>query len=338
MYRERESDIMRIFRKFMAALLAAMLLIGAAQPASVQAATAQSGFKGVWISFLDVQTYLKGKDQTAFDAAFKQMCSTVAAQGCNAVIVHVRSHNDAIYPSKIYPWSTTMLNGNPGFDPLADMVSIAHNAGLTFHAWINPYGYRNGVVTGNAALATNANVIAGVQEIVSNYAVDGIHFDDYFPPLGAASINSMISSVHSVCASAGKVFGIAPAGNIENCMAAGADVKTWLSTPGYVDYVCPQIYWSDNYGAAGNVTMYSNRIAAWKALDTAGIPLYVGLAAYKSGQALSYDPGWRLSSSNLASQYDKAKAAGYVGYALYRYSTLVTPSAATELAGIKAKG
>ena len=330
-------DEMKYVKKFFAALMCAITIVTLAMPLTANAA-AQSGFKGVWISFLDIQSYLKGKDQASFDATFSSMCDTVAAQGCNAVIVHVRSHNDAIYPSAIYPWSTEMLGGNPGFDPLADMVSIAHSKGLTFHAWINPYGYRNGVICGNAALATNANIVAGVQEIVSNYAVDGIHFDDYFAPVGAANINSMVASVHSVCAAAGRVFGIAPQGNIQNCMAAGADVATWLSTPGYVDYLCPQIYWTDQYGVAAKTPMFSNRLAAWKALDKAGIPLYVGLAGYRAGQPLSYDPGWALSNTNLATQVDKARAAGYTGYALYRYSTLVSPAAATELANLRTRG
>ena len=331
---------MKLIKKFLAVMLVFSMLVGVSGVGSVDAnaAAATPGLKGVWFSFLDWQLYLKGKDQASFDASFTSVCDTAVANGLNAIFVHVRSHNDAVYPSNIYPWSTMMLNGNPGFDPLADMVSIAHSRGLQFHAWINPYGYRNGVITGNAALATNNNVVAGVQEIVSNYAVDGIHFDDYFPAIGKASVNSMVSSVHQVCAAAGKVFGISPAGNLSNLRASSADVDTWLSTPGYVDYLAPQIYWSDQYSAAANVTMYSNRIAQFKAIDTAGIPLYVGLAAYKAGQPIASDPGWALNSTNLATQCDKARAQGYTGYILYRYNTLLSGAASAELAALRAKG
>ena len=115
----------------------------------------------------------------------------------------------------------------------------------------------------------------------------------------------------------------------------GADVKTWLSTPGYVDYVCPQIYWTDHYGAAGNVSMFSNRLAQWTALDTANIPLYVGLASYRAGQAISSDPGWALASNNLQSQVITAKSKGWDGYFIYNFSSLYSPSAATELANLK---
>ena len=330
---------MKSLKKLLAVLTAMVLTLSLSGAVPVMAATATPGLKGVWVSFLDWQLFLRGKDKAGFDAAFTSICDTSLSHGLNALFVHVRSHNDAVYPSSVYPWSVQMLNGaDPGFNPLSDMIEIAHSKGLQFHAWINPYGYRNGVVTGNPALATNANVVAGVQEIISNYAVDGIHFDDYFPPIGKAAVNEMVSSVHSVCANAGKVFGISPQGNLSNVRASSADVDRWLSTPGYIDYLMPQIYWSDQYGANGGTTMYSNRIAQFKAIDTAGIPLYVGLAAYKAGQPISSDPGWRLTNTNLATQYDKAKNAGYAGYCLYRYSTLVSPAAQTELAGIKSRG
>ncbi len=331
----------KLFKKILAAALAGALLLGASNAAGLnmvraEAATAPAGLKGVWFSFLDWQLYLRGKDQGGFDAAFSQVCDVTASHGLNAIFLHVRSHNDAVYPSGIYPWSTQMLNGaNPGFDPLADAVQIAHSKGLQIHAWINPYGFRNGAIAEGAQLATTANVVSGVQEIVSNYAVDGIHFDDYFPPLGKGEVNSMVSQVHTVCANSGKVFGISPQGNLSNLRASSADVDTWLSSGGYVDYLAPQLYWSDNYGAAGTVTMFSDRLGQFKAIDTAGIPLYVGLAAYKAGQPIASDPGWSRSSTNLASQRDKAAGAGYSGYILYRYNTLTSPAAATELGALR---
>jgi len=335
---------MKILKKITAFLLAAVLLTGASGAAGIgtekaYAASAPAGLKGVWFSFLDWQLYLRGKDQSSFDSAFSSVCDTVAGHGLNAIFVHVRSHNDAVYPSGIYPWSSEMLNGaDPGYDPLSEMVNIAHSKGLQIHAWINPYGYRNGVVCGNASLANASNIVSGVQEIVSNYGVDGIHFDDYFPPVGKGEMNSVISQVHTVCANAGKVFGISPQGNLDNVRASSADIDTWLSSGGYVDYVCPQIYWSDNYGAAGNVTMFSNRLAQFKAVDKAGIPLYVGLAAYKAGQPIGSDKGWVLSSTNLANQRDKAMSSGYSGYIVYRYQTLLSGAAQAELGALQSRG
>jgi hypothetical protein len=58
---ENERSIMKkkgLIRKFLAAALTAVTVLTAAMPVTAQAATAASGFKGVWISFLDIQTYL----------------------------------------------------------------------------------------------------------------------------------------------------------------------------------------------------------------------------------------------------------------------------------------
>ena len=292
-------------------------------------------FRGVWFSFRDWQAILKGKGEQDFTAAFDTVCKNTAAQGLNAVIVHVRSHNDAAYPSSIYPWSDEMLGGNPGFDPLSVMVQVAHNNGLSFHAWINPYGYRNGEYCGDASLATHDNIILGIREILDNYAVDGIHFDDYFPLLGAEVHNALLRDVYSTVHSYGKIFGVSPSGNIDNNIANGADVRTWLSQTGYMDYICPQLYWTDHYGKNGNVTMYSDRLKAWKSLNKAGIPMYIGLASYRVGSGSSSDMGWVNYSDNLTSQINLLRDNGCKGYILYSYSSLVS-NAAGEMEGVRA--
>ena len=293
-------------------------------------------FRGLWFSFRDWQTYLQGKSEAEFRSAFESVCDKSASSGLNTLIVHVRSHNDAVYPSSIYPWSVDMLNGDPGFDPLSVMVEIAHRRGLSFHAWINPYGYRNGEYTGNAALATRENIIGGIREILDRYAVDGIHFDDYFPPLGAESHNALLRDVYSTVHSYGKVFGVSPSGNISNNLANGVDVRTWLSSAGYVDYICPQIYWTDNYGSSGTETMFSDRLQAWKAMDTAGIPMYIGLALYRTGTSNTSDPGWTMSQSNLSGMLQKLRAAGCGGFVLYSYSAMLSPGSSAELSNFLA--
>lgn len=319
-------------------LMTAILITTGNLGISRKQARAANNMKGVWLSFIDQQKYLKGKEREDYDEAFRSICETASAKGLNTIFVHVRSHNDALYPSEIYPWSSQMLDGiDPGFDPLADMVRIAHKNNLEIHAWINPYGYRNGSICGDASLSTNDNIVAGVTEILDNYDVDGIHFDDYFPPIGADNINSMVSQVHSVCELHDKVFGIAPQGNIDNCMAQGADIKTWLSTPGYIDYIAPQIYWTDHYGVAANNTMSSDRLAAWAKLNTADIPMYVGMALYRAGSPSTSDPGWTMSTDNLKSQWKKAKELGYTGYILYNTESVMSPNSSQkqELSGLR---
>jgi hypothetical protein len=60
----------------------------------------------------------------------------------NAVIVQIRPHADAFWPSPLEPWSqylTGVAGRDPGWDPLAYLVSKAHEQNLEFHAWFNPY-------------------------------------------------------------------------------------------------------------------------------------------------------------------------------------------------------
>ena len=289
-------------------------------------------FRGVWFSFRDWQAMLQGKSESDFRDTVDAVCANCASNGMNNIFVHVRSHNDAIYPSAIYPWSTEMLSGyDPGFDPLAIFVESAHRYGLKIHAWINPYGYRNNEYCGDASLATHDNIIAGVSEILEHYAVDGIHFDDYFPPIGASLHNVLLRDVYEVSHAYGKVFGVSPGGNIDNNLANGAEVTTWMSQKGYIDYICPQLYWTDNYGSGANVTMFSDRLAAWRRLDTAGIPMYIGLAMYKAGDGSGSDPGWKQNSNNIANQVLQLRSAGCGGFVIYSYSSMVSSAAAAEM-------
>ena len=72
------------------------------------------------------------KSYTAFQKKFNDIIAKAKASGANTLVVHVRSHGDAYYPSSYYPW-THFLSGTqgvgPGYDPLAYMVSATHQAG-----------------------------------------------------------------------------------------------------------------------------------------------------------------------------------------------------------------
>ena len=292
-------------------------------------------FRAVWFSFRDWQNYLKGLGEADFRAAFSSICTKTADNGLNTIIVHVRSHNDAVYPSSYYPWSEEMCGSDPGYDPLAIITQIAHEHGLKVHAWINPYGYRNGKYCGDRSLATHDNILGGIREILDKYDVDGIHFDDYFPPLGASVHNALLKDVYNTVHSYGKVFGVSPSGNIDNNRRAGVDVDTWLGSTGYLDYICPQIYWSNVYGKEGNVTMYSDRLAAWRSINRAGIPMYIGLAAYRCGEVSRNDPGWSKRNNNLAAQVTELRNNGLGGYVLFSYSSIVGSKCSTEMANLR---
>lgn len=130
----------------------------------------------------------------------------------NAVFFQVSPEADAFYKSNIVPWSrylTGTFGKDPGFDPLEFAISEAHKRNLEFHAWFNPYRVSMDMKdTTKASLNINKSVykehpewiknsmsrfvvdpgipegrkwvIDRVMEVVNNYDVDGVHFDDYF--------------------------------------------------------------------------------------------------------------------------------------------------------------
>lgn len=319
-----------------------------------------SELKAMWISYLEFGAYLDTytPNKTNFTKFINHLYDKSVANHMNAVIVHVRPFGDAIYDSVYFPWSKYISGKqgkNPGFDPLTIMVEEAHKRNLEFHAWLNPYrvsfdtSYSN-LSTDNPARkwhnnsATKRNVLSydgklyynpakievqkliidGVKEIIDNYDVDGIHFDDYFYPAFSTSnvktafdapeydaykkariaegksyksiynwrrenVNTLVSGVYSAIKNKKPEvrFGISPAGNIDNLKSKYSyyvDIDTWLNNQGYVDYIMPQIYWGFTHKTAA----YDDVLDRWIALNKKGIvDLYVGVGVYKVGMAKS---------------------------------------------------
>ena len=195
---------------------------------------------------------------------------------------------------------------------------------------------------------------------MENYPVDGVHFDDYFYPSQSgeldeeaytlytgntadplpllewrqANINTLVAECYQAVkqADAEAVFGISPQGNIANDLAMGADVTTWAAVPGYVDYLCPQLYYSFENEALG----YREALSQWESLPRhQGLSLYAGLALYKAGT--DADGGTWLSQDNIiALQAQEAFTAGWQGVVLYSSDSLTAPAAQAEVANAAA--
>ena len=107
----------------------------------------------------------------------------------------------------------------------------------------------------------------------------------------------------------------------------GADVKAWCASPGYVDYICPQLYYSFENQALG----YAEALAQWQALPRhQGLSLYAGLALYKAGT--DADGGtWLLSDDILRRQIEAAQAAQCSGVVLYSSAYLHTEQTRAEV-------
>jgi uncharacterized lipoprotein YddW (UPF0748 family) len=359
---------------------------------TIQVMEVELEFKAVWISYLEFLEYGKGGfTKESFEKTVNSMFDNIVSMNMNAVVVQVRPFGDAMYESSYFPWSKYISGTqgvDPGFDPLTYMVAAAHKRGLSIHAWLNPYrvttastdytalskdnpariwqedsnttNARNVLSYGgnlyyNPAVKEVQNlIINGIKEIVENYDVDGIHFDDYFyPTLGSGyeknfdsieyskyadnleaagknplsiadwrrnNINTLIKNVYS---SIKKIdsnveFGISPAGNYNTLLSDTAyytDIETWLSTDGYIDYICPQIYWTFSHSSYP----FDKTLDQWLAYRTSSsVKVYVGIATYKSGSSLEHD--WRYDDEVMKNQVEYGRDTGLVdGFIFFRY-------------------
>lgn len=330
--------------------------------------------RAVWFSYSDLAKF-SYESRDAFIEDFSEALRVVDNYKNNTIIVQVRPFADALYQSKIYPISKVICHRSSlSFDPLEEMIKLAHKKGISIEAWINPYRislnkntYQNfmelsskkswledtkqsiGYATYKYIFNPESQdvrdyIVAGVKEIVENYEVDGIHFDDYFYIEGTHgettqgqrmdNVNMLIQDVYQSIKSINSniVFGISPQGNYENCVNEGADVDTWLKEDGYVDYIMPQVYWSDQYGPDGKTRMFTDRIELYAGLKRQKtVMLYAGLALYRSGEELDLDKGWALSSSNISEQVQILSNNGYKGYSLFNYSSLLKEDGEKEM-------
>lgn len=232
-----------------------------------------------------------------------------------------------------------MFESAPNYDPLEILVEKAHKYNMSFHAWLNPYRKKMGVIFNPGKTSSTNRIVRITKEILQNYEVDGIHFDDYFYPSRSKGaqfykvsvakrkkvINNMVKKIYKTVKSYNKnlLFGISPAGNIEYAESLGCDLKSWLSKDGYIDYIIPQIYWSDQYRLSGKtVKMYSNRLNEWLDLNENDTPMFIGLALYRAGSRSSSDLGWSRKNNNIVTQIRQLKREGCEGFVLFSSSYL----------------
>ncbi|GAA4838554.1 hypothetical protein GCM10023331_24730 [Algivirga pacifica] len=169
-------------------------------------------FRGAWISTVANIDWpsAPGLSGTTQKAQLISILDDLQASGINAVLLQVRPESDALYASTIDPWSyylsgTQGVAPSPYYDPLQFAIDEAHKRGMELHAWLNPYRAQQGTPTLAASHVANQHpdwvmdfsardilnpgipgvrdyVVDVVEDIVSRYDVDGIHFDDYFYP------------------------------------------------------------------------------------------------------------------------------------------------------------
>jgi uncharacterized lipoprotein YddW (UPF0748 family) len=189
-------------------------------------------FRAAWVSTVANIDWPSRPDLTVAQqkAEIDAILERAQATHLNAIILQVRPSADAIYPSKIEPW-TEYLTGEQGkapvpfYDPLKTWIDGAHARGLELHAWFNPYRVRHTsakskpsadhisqrapelVKTYGKFLWMDPGEPQAVQQtldvmldVVRRYDVDGVHIDDYFYPYpipletnGATADNGLVN-------------------------------------------------------------------------------------------------------------------------------------------------
>lgn len=169
-------------------------------------------FRGAWIQCVNGQ--FLGMTTGQMQQTLSYQLDELQKDGVNAIIFQVRPECDALYESKLEPWSRflTGVQGRPPmpyWDPLAWMTEQCHRRGMELHAWINPYRAKTKTTTAlasnhvaslypnrvfaydgqyilNPGLKENKDYICKVvDDIVARYDIDGLHIDDYFYPYPA---------------------------------------------------------------------------------------------------------------------------------------------------------
>lgn len=168
-------------------------------------------FRAVWIASVDNIDFPSAKNLTIEQQKAEIIKDLELARSLkmNAIIFQVRPMCDALYESKIEPWSE-FLTGEMGkaqaFDPLKFIIEEAHKRAILVHAWFNPYrAYHPAAKTVSENHIskkrpdlirkygkylwldpTDAEVkkysLSVVADVVKRYDIDGVHFDDYFYP------------------------------------------------------------------------------------------------------------------------------------------------------------
>ena len=329
--------------------------------------------RGVFISYIEYSNYFDDKNSKEIEDTIEEMVNKISDFNLNTIYLQVRMFSDSIYDSKIFPYTNLI---DTKVDVLSLFIKYARLKNIKIYAWINPYrissstdinkisksnpayNYLNtnhvkvinnkGIYYNPASEMVKNLIIAGVVEVVTNYDVDGVIFDDYFYPDDTIDlenykeyentisitdyrlnkINNLVSETYKAIKSVNKnlEFGISPDGNINNNYEIHyADVKRWLSEDGYVDFIIPQLY----YGFDHEILPFDKALQEWNDLITNNTELIVGLGLHKSGNIDSYAKSgkfeWKMNTNILEKQVKMSSdVSRYKGIALYRFDYIFT--------------
>ena len=309
-------------------------------------------FRAVWIATVDnIDWPTKGNfNSDSQKAEFIRLLDMHQRNGMNAVIAQIRPATDAFYPSPYEPWSEWLTGKqgsppNPYYDPLQFMIEETHKRGMEFHAWCNPYRAVFNIDKSSIS-ATHITrlhpewflnygdkkyfdpgnkegqqfVVNVIRDVVSRYAVDAIHFDDYFYPYRIAgkefpdaesyskynngltkddwrrsNVDSIIVFLSRAIKEENKFcqFGISPFGIWRNLEKDPEGSATQAGQTNYDDLYADILLWLKEgwidyvapqiYFEIGHPRAAYEILLDWWSKHSYGKHCYVGLGIYKAG-------------------------------------------------------
>jgi uncharacterized lipoprotein YddW (UPF0748 family) len=354
-------------KKYISLLLFGFLLFFSNANSQSKIVYPKNEFRAVWIAtVVNIDWPKAGNDPVEKQKAdYIEILDTYKRLNYNAVIVQIRSVGDAFYPSKLAPWSR-FITGKEGqapepyYDVLAWMIKQAHSRGFEFHAWLNPYRatfdtkietlspdhdffkHRDWMIkygeTGkekyyyNPALPeVKSHLIAVVEEVVKNYDIDAIHFDDYFYPYKVSgkefndsasfkkygykqslddwrrdNVNSFVKSVYYSIKSIKPwvQFGISPFGVWRNKSVDPKGSDTQAGQTNYDDLFADPMAWMEGnyidymlpqlYWSIDHKTASYSKLLKWWAENCTNANVYIGNGSYKINA--DSDKKWNVPS------------------------------------------
>lgn len=319
----------------------------------------------------------KGLDSESQKKEFIDMLDLFQKNKINTVIIQVRPSGDAIYPSKYSNWSE-WLTGEQGkspypyYDPLKFIIQECHKRCMEVHAWFNPFravfNYKKQQICKNHITnqhpewtITYGNhkyldpgipevreyITTVIKEVVENYDIDAIHFDDYFYPYSNGkdfpdnisfqdygesfnnkkdwrreNINKFIKSVsENIHKTKPELkFGISPfpVWRTKRNDKAGVDLAASSS---YDDLSADILLWMKRgwidyvmpqlYGHIGHEKLDYLKLASWWSEHTHNANLYIGQAIYKINPESEYiewqDSRQLIKQIEVNQRYSKIK-------------------------------
>jgi uncharacterized lipoprotein YddW (UPF0748 family) len=318
-------------------------------------------FRGVWIATVaNIDWPVSGTDSWEKQKKdYLALLDYYKGLHFNAVIVQIRTAGDALYPTKLAPWSK-YLTGQQGTapktqeNPLNWMIEAAHQRGLEFHAWLNPY--RATMDLNTAGLNPNhdfhkhrkwmlkygskwyydpglpevkTHLLQIIDEVVENYDIDAIHFDDYFYPYREPNLEFPDQASYAAHKKPGQSkddwrrqnvdelilalsqtikskkpwvqFGISPFGVWRNKSKDPKGSPTQAGQTNYDDLFADVLLWMKNgwidylipqlYWSMEHRLASHRILADWWSNNSYGVPVYLGNGPYKIRE--DSDAAWK---------------------------------------------